>query len=111
MSDQALKRFLTSAISWLGLVFCFFLFPAFVLDTSLDGLLELKAKNNRQRIFAELSQINEKLLPYDDERKYFERLLNRIFTLAKNHRNSLIYLEKSIRNLKKNYPGQIEFVV
>jgi HAMP domain-containing protein len=98
-------------VSWLGIIFCFLLFPAFVLDTSLQSLFELQLKNRRQQIFSEITSRNELISSYDDERKYYERLLKKLFDLAHQQNSSLNYLEKALERLKKNYPGQFEFVV
>ncbi len=98
-------------ISWLGIIFCFLLFPAFVLDTSLQSLFELQLKNQRQKIFSEISARNELISSYDDERKYYDKLLKQLFKLAHRQNDSLDYLEKALGRLKKNYPGQLEFVV
>lgn len=111
MSVKSGINLIFTIISWLGIIFCFLLFPAFVLETTVKSYFELKFHNERQNIFTELSRRNESILPFDDERKYFQKLLQKTFAMAENERNSLNYLAKAIQRLKKNYPGQLEFIV
>lgn len=100
-----------SIISALGLFFCFFLFPVFVINASLTSLLELKCENHKQRVFHELSENLKKLAPYSDERHYFHLMLQKNFELAETSSNFTNHIGRVIKRLKKNYPGQLEFIV
>ncbi len=111
MSEGSSKNLLEKVISWLGVAFCFLLFPAFVIETSLTSLLELRRENRLNQDFRELSRRNGLISSYDDERKYFARVFKKIFDLAEKQNDSLSYLKESIDRLKINYPDQLEFVV
>lgn len=111
MSETVTTSFVAKTISWLGIIFCFLLFPAFVLETSLQSLFELQLNNHRQQVFGQLTKRNELLSSYNDERKYFEKLLRKIFSLAHEQQDSMAYLNKALQRLKQNYPNQLEFIV
>ncbi len=94
-----------------GLLFCFFLFPVFLINSSLASLLNLRLENHRQSVFSELSRSLQRLVPYNDERKYFHLMFRKMFNLASQSKSYKAYLEQALPVLKKNYPGCFEFVV
>ncbi|MEW6708703.1 MAG: hypothetical protein AB1403_02685, partial [Candidatus Riflebacteria bacterium] len=111
MPERGITRLLTRAVSYIGIIFCFVVFPAFVLDTSLTSLFELRLENQRKASYKELSRRNELISFFDDERKYYERLLKKIFVLAHRKKDSIAAISLQIARLKKNYPGQFEFIL
>ena len=100
-----------SLLQYTGLVFCFFVFPFFVFNASLASLLDLKLDNHRHQVYQQLSAQLKLLLPYNDERRYYSLMLQKIFNIAVQQPDPSAYLEKAIDRLKKNHHGRFEFVV
>ncbi|PKL48252.1 MAG: hypothetical protein CVV42_10250 [Candidatus Riflebacteria bacterium HGW-Riflebacteria-2] len=100
-----------SLLQYTGLVFCFFVFPFFIFNASLASLLELKLENHRHQVYQKLSDRLKPLLPYNDERRYYSLLLQKIFNIAVQQPDSAAYLKKAIARLKDNHPGRFEFIV
>lgn len=98
-------------LQYTGLVFCFFIFPFFIFNTSLASLLELRLENHRHHVFQQLSDYLKILLPYSDERRYYHLMLQKTFDLAKQQPDPIAYLEKAILHLKRLHPKRFEFIV
>jgi HAMP domain-containing protein len=100
-----------SLLQYAGLFFCFFFFPVFVINTSLGNLLEIRRENHRHQVFADLESRLKKLATFNDERRYFHLMLNKVFSLADAHSKPLERFADAIDKLKKNHPQQLEFIV
>lgn len=100
-----------SLFKWAGFLFCFFIFPAFIILVSYDNLLELQLKNQKIQYSHCLSDKLEAFSPYLDQKKYFHFVLQRIFAIASEQQDPQQYLAHAIKRLKENYPGQLEFIV
>lgn len=98
-------------LQYIGLVFCFFVFPFFVFNTSLGSLLELRLENHRHEVFQKLSERLKILMPYGDERRYYHLMLQKVFNIARQQPDPVIYLEKAIERLKSRHPQRLEFIV
>lgn len=94
-----------------GFIFCFLIFPVFVLNSSLMSLYELRLENHRQQVFGDLSQQLARLEPFNDERRYYHLLLRKVFTLAEQSDDPQAYLARALARLKSNRPGVFEFIV
>lgn len=110
MSEQ-IKKSQWSLFQYFGMFFCFFAFPLFVINSSLTNLLELKLANHKQQVFSELSDQLKLFAPFNDERRYFHLMLQKVMELANKSKNPVKYLEKAIARLKQNHPGRLEFIV
>ncbi|GAB4277132.1 MAG: hypothetical protein Kow0029_19700 [Candidatus Rifleibacteriota bacterium] len=106
-----LLLFLGSVSQYLVILFCFILFPLFILHTSLTRLYELKTGILRAKTFLDLTQQIERLDTLSSNRTYFHHLLKKIFVFAQEHKDPKEYLGRNIANLKKLYGNSIEFIV
>jgi HAMP domain-containing protein len=109
--QKSIKSRTASLLQYAGLVFCFFVFPLFVFNASLASLLDLKLNNHKHQVYQQLSDRLKLLLPYNDERRYYSFVLQKIFNLATQQSDPAAYLEKAITRLKNNHPGRFEFIV
>lgn len=96
---------------WLGAIFCFVVFPVLLLDVGLDRYISTKNEVERQEAYRNLSIDLEKILQYGDAKHYYHSLLNKIFDIAEEQKDSLAYLQKAINNLKKRNPNVYAFIV
>ncbi len=110
MHDQK-KSLIGSLLQYIGLVFCFFVFPFFVFNSSLASLLDLRLENHRQQVYQELSDRLKMLMPFNDERRYYHLMLQKVFNIALEQPDPFKYLEQAIARLKQNHPGRFEFIV
>jgi HAMP domain-containing protein/predicted regulator of Ras-like GTPase activity (Roadblock/LC7/MglB family) len=107
--DNFLEKY--PLISWLAIFFCFLFFPAFILEVSLTNLISLKVENHKKHQFSELNNQLDYLDKYSDSKRYFHLLFKKIFELASKQKNPAKFLEIQIRNLKKQYPNCLTFIV
>jgi len=93
------------------LLFCLFLFPIFIIFSSLTRLYQLKVDNLRQQKSLRLTQNLEILDSVSSNRQYFHQLFKRIFSLAQQQKQNVNFLKLNKNNLQKKYPGCFEFIV
>lgn len=93
------------------LIFCLFVFPLFIIYSSLTRLYELKIENLRQEKTHELAQALEILDSCSSNRKYFHQLFKLIFDQTQKNPDPPSFLNANKKNLQKNYPGCFEFIV
>lgn len=113
-NDQAaipLLIALKKAVSALVLFFCFLLFPAFLIFSSLNHLFELKTNNLRMQKLEQMRNQLEHLEKYSDNSRYLHFLCKTIFDKAQTSADPVSFLRKNITNLKTLYNGHIEFIV
>jgi sigma-B regulation protein RsbU (phosphoserine phosphatase) len=96
---------------WLGAVFCFFLFPVFLVDVGLDSLLETRRNVQKQEIFRQLNRNLEQLMQFKNSRHYYHALLKKVFDLAHQQKNPIAYLQKALPHLKARNPATFRFIV
>lgn len=98
-------------IFWFGGLFCFVLFPLFLIDIGLDSYLETRKEQQKKEIFKRLNQKLELLLQYGNSRHYFHALLKRIIDLAQQSSDPVAYLDRALPHLKARNPGVFRFIV
>lgn len=96
---------------WLGVVFCFFIFPIFLIDVGLDSLLVTRQNLQKQEIFRKLNSNLEQLVQFKSSRHYYHALLKRIFEFASQQKDPFAYLRKALPHLKKQNPDTFKFIV
>ncbi|MBQ2592793.1 MAG: SpoIIE family protein phosphatase [Candidatus Riflebacteria bacterium] len=100
-----------SLLFWIGAIFCFVIFPVFLLDVGLDSYINTKNESERREAYRILGINLEKILQYSDAKHYYHSLLSTIFDIAEKEKDSLGYLKRAIHNLKEKNPGAFSFVV
>lgn len=98
-------------LHWAAVIFCFFVFPAFIISLSYENLLQIRTENHKFEIYQQLSQNLEPIRFISTQKKYFSRVFQHIFKTALEQKDPIVYLEKSMQLLKNNYPNQLEFIV
>ncbi len=97
-------------ISWLGILLCFVLFPAGLINLGLEQLLKIRADNNREEITLKMESALKTVETFSDN-EYFSHFLllemNRLLLASREP-------EKTFRRLKdrlqKRYPQTFTFV-
>lgn len=102
---------LKKAVSAMVLFFCFLLFPAFLIFSSLNHLFELKTNNLRMQKLEQMRNKLEHLEKYSDNSRYLHFLCKTIFDKAQTSADPVAFLHKNLTNLKIRYNGHIEFIV
>ena len=98
-------------IFWTMIVFCFFVFPLFLLYLSINRYFSLI---ERDRKLSDLSSVRKTLaqVKHDsDSSNYLHRVLSKCFDRQKMSEDIEKELAKSIASLKKTFPGSLEFIV
>ena len=98
-------------IGFLIIIFCFFIFPSFLIYFSLDFIFETRNNNHKQSILSEMNSRLDYLNKYSSNKRYFHFLLSKISNYAQTVDNPINYIELNINNLKKKYPNKIQFIV
>ena len=92
-------------------LFCFLIFPAFILNVTLDNFLTLRDENRVNQIRQSLFDNLNRLESYKTNQDYFNKILSKIVKIADSHPKPQKYLKKALAKLKQNYPNQLQFVV
>ena len=96
---------------WGGVLFCFFLFPLFLLDVGLETMLETRSQVNKKAAYLKLDKKIEKITRYSNSKFYYHALLKKIFEIAHKTPEPLAYLKDALEHLNKRNPGTFSFVV
>lgn|GEM_PF-712323 len=96
---------------WLGTIFCFFVFPVFLVDVGLDSLLETRRNLQKQEISRELKSNLEQLVQFKESRHYYHALLKKVFDIAREQPDPFKYLNKALPHLKIRNPEIFKFIV
>jgi len=96
---------------WAGAVFCFFVFPLFLIDVGLDSYLSTRKNLQKKEIFRQLNQRLDMLLQYSNSRHYYHALLKKTVEFANQSQDPLAYLNRALPHLKKRNPGIFRFIV
>ncbi|MGM0601602.1 MAG: PP2C family protein-serine/threonine phosphatase, partial [Candidatus Rifleibacteriota bacterium] len=96
---------------WFGVLFCFFIFPLFLVDVGLDSYLETRKDLQRKQRFKQMNNRLEMLLQYGNSRHYYHALLKRITDFAQESEDPIAYLRRALSHLKKVNPGVFKFIV
>lgn len=96
---------------WFGVLFCFFIFPLFLVDVGLDSYLATRKGMQRKKLFKQMNNRLEMLLQYGNSRHYYHALLKKITDFAQKSPDPVGYLRKALPHLKKTNPGVFKFIV
>lgn len=96
---------------WFGAIFCFILFPAFLIDVGLDSFLLTRKNQQKKVVFKQLNDRLELLMQYRNSRHYYHAVFKKIVELADKSSNPIKYLSKALPHLNKRNPGVFRFVV
>ncbi len=102
---------LRRSVPVLVLIFCFILFPAFIIYSALSNLYQVKVDNLRQQLLDRMQSRLEHLEKYSSNSRYFHFLLLKIAEQAQSAASPEDYLHASLQKLRKHYPDDVEFVV
>ena len=91
--------------------FCFLIFPLYIIYSGLEHLYTLKTATMRHESLAIMRKNLEQIDKYSNRSRYLHLLLKRIFDDAQAHARPVAHLQSNIENLKKQYPGDFEFIV
>lgn len=111
MNLSPITNVFNRVISVLVMAFCFLLFPAFIIFTSLNHLFELRTDNLRQQKLEQMHNKLEQMEKYSDNNRYLHFLFKKIFSEAQKLQDPFPFLQKNFANLKAKYDGQLEFIV
>ncbi|MFZ5952508.1 MAG: PP2C family protein-serine/threonine phosphatase [Candidatus Rifleibacteriota bacterium] len=113
MQDKAVKQSYSQrfpVLSFLGIVFCFILFPAGLINLGLDQVLRIKADNSREQLEDQITQVLKTVERFADNEIFVHQLLLQVNNRLLRSRNP----EKTFRVLKnhlqKKYPDAFTFV-
>ena len=98
-------------VTWIGALFCFLLFPALIINASLESILALRIENAKNKLFQQMDSSLEFLDTMSNDRKYFHQLLLKQFDKIDSSRNVLKEAKKRISLLKNKYPDIFKFIV
>lgn len=104
--DKSFSRLLSALV----LVFCFLLFPLFIIHSTVGNLFEMQISALRQK---KIDQMEEKLTilkQYSDNNRYIHSLLKKIFEYAQKSDMPAEYLRLNFDNLKNQYPDKFSFI-
>ncbi|MBU1105562.1 MAG: SpoIIE family protein phosphatase [Candidatus Riflebacteria bacterium] len=91
--------------------FCFLIFPLYIIYSGLEHLHSLKTSTLRSEAIEVMRKNLEQIEKYSSRPRYLHLLLKKIFDNAQAHARPLSYMQSNIENLKKQYPGDFEFIV
>ncbi|PKL48247.1 MAG: hypothetical protein CVV42_10225 [Candidatus Riflebacteria bacterium HGW-Riflebacteria-2] len=92
-------------------VFCFLVFPLYIIYSGLDHLYLVKTSINRQNSLATMRQNLEQIERFSSRPQYLHLLLKKIFDDSQSAASPVEHLRRNIENLKSRYPGDFEFIV
>lgn len=110
-SRRLTGELLQRSLSVLVLLFCFILFPVFIIHSALNNLFQVRLGNLRQQQLDRMHNRLEYLEKYSSNSRYLHFLLLKIADQANAHPDPASHLHDNLANLRRQYPGQIEFVV
>jgi len=95
----------------IGLVFCFILLPAWLINLSLKRSTNLFYKAEKELLFQEMNDRLNFLTRNSSDSHYYHKLLNHYFTISTTSDRPIEQFESSIKLLKKLFPDQLRFIV
>lgn len=115
LKKEKQKRFwLLTMPTILVYLFCFLLFPAFIIYTLLNTNYNLTTNKERAQILEKMGQKLNVIEKYCTTNKYFHQLLSKIadnVQEAQTPSEAQQLLTQNIYNLKEKYPDSLEFIV
>ncbi|NLF96485.1 MAG: SpoIIE family protein phosphatase [Candidatus Riflebacteria bacterium] len=92
-------------------IFCFLIFPLYIIYSGLDHLHLVKTGVIRQNSLNTMRRNLEQIEQYSSRSQYLHLLLKKIFDDTQAAANPQEHLRHNIENLKQRYPGDFEFIV
>ncbi len=113
MQDKAVKQSCSQrfpVLSFLGIVFCFVLFPAGLINLGLDQVMRIKAVSSRERLEEQINNVLKTVERFSDNEFFVHQLLLQLNNRLLRSNDP----EKTFRALKnhlqKKYPDAFTFV-
>ena len=97
-------------LSWLGIIFCFVLFPAGLLNLGLNQLLGVMAANNREEIAVKMETALKTVELFSDNEYFAHHLLLQINQQAIASPEPKSTLGQLKSRLQKRFPGAFTFI-
>lgn len=97
-------------LSWLGIIFCFVLFPVGLLNLGLNHLFEVMSANNREEIAGRMETALKTVELFSDNEYFAHHLLLQMNQQAMNSSNPTATLGQLKNRLQKRFPGVFTFV-
>ncbi|HAE40390.1 MAG TPA: hypothetical protein DCG57_17425, partial [Candidatus Riflebacteria bacterium] len=97
-------------LSWLGILFCFVLFPAGLINLGLDQLFKTRAANNREEIESRMEQALKTVDKFSDNEYFAHFLLLDINQTLLSSQQPHKTFQKLKTSLQKRYPDTFTFV-
>ena len=97
-------------LSWLGIIFCFVLFPAGLLNLGLNHLFEVMSANNREQIAGRMETALKTVELFSDNEYFAHHLLLQMNQQAMNSPDPKAALGQLKTRLQKRYPGAFTFI-
>jgi len=92
-------------------VFCFVIFPLYIIHSGLDHLYRIKTSASRHNCLDAMRKNLEQIERYSSRSRYLHLLLKRIFDDVQAAADPVEHLQRNIGNLKNRYPDDFEFIV
>lgn len=92
-------------------VFCFFIFPLYIIYSGLEHLYLVQTSVQRQECIQVMRRNLEQIEKYSNSSHYLHLLLKKIFADTQASASSVAHLQRNIDNLKRQYPNDFEFIV
>ncbi len=92
-------------------VFCFIIFPLYIIHSGLDHLYRIQTSANRHTSLDAMRKNLEQIERYSSRSQYLHLLLKKIFDDAQSAADPAEHLRRNIENLKSRYPDDFEFIV
>ncbi|PKL42743.1 MAG: hypothetical protein CVV41_11965 [Candidatus Riflebacteria bacterium HGW-Riflebacteria-1] len=97
-------------LSWLGILLCFVLFPAGLINLGLDQLFKTRAANNREEIESKMEQALKTVDKFSDNEYFAHFLLLDINQTLLSSQQPHKTFQKLKTSLQKRYPDTFTFV-
>ncbi len=102
---------LGSLFFWIGVVFCFIIFPVLLLDIGLESYIKTKNEVEELETYRKLGLELEKILQYGEAQHFYHSLLKKLFDIADKQNNPIDYLSQAIPHIKNRNPDTFNFIV
>lgn len=104
-----LKRY--RGLTAIGLAFCFFLLPMWLINLSLTRSANLHYKAEKELLFQEMNDRLNFLAKNTSDSHYYHKLLSYYFNHATNTERPVEEFAKAMALLRDKFPGQLRFII
>lgn len=108
-SQSFFQRF--PLLFFLGMLICFIIFPAGLINFGLDQLLRTREENSREELNAKMENALKSIATFSDNEFFSHFLLLRTYNLADATDDPIKTLKVLKGKLQKRYPNSFEFIV